>query len=266
MLLFLTALVFALIGLALGGGGLWLIVLGGSWYYLLAGLGFLVTAYLLWRGRAAALGVYAAVTLGTLVWAVWEVGFDWWQLGPRGGVIIILGLWLLLPAIRRRLGFTSPTGQDYKAGALPLGLAVLASILVAGYSMTQDPLDLSGELPAAASAAAPDLGGNVPEGDWHQYGRTGYGQRYSPLAQITTENVEKLEVAWQYQTGDVKLPEDVGETTYQVTPLKVRDTLYLCTPHNWAIALDAATGKEKWKFDSNSGMNPDRQHQTCRGV
>ncbi|KQY19800.1 glucose/quinate/shikimate family membrane-bound PQQ-dependent dehydrogenase [Rhizobium sp. Root482] len=266
MLLFLTALVFALIGLALGGGGLWLIVLGGSWYYLLAGLGFLVTAYLLWRRRAAALGVYAAVILGTLVWAIWEVGFDWWQLGPRGGVIIILGLWLLLPAIRRRLGFTSPTGQDYKAGALPLGLAVLASILVAGYSMTQDPLDLSGELPAAASAAAPDLGGNVPEGDWHQYGRTGYGQRYSPLAQITTENVKNLEVAWQYQTGDVKLPEDVGETTYQVTPLKVRDTLYLCTPHNWAIALDAATGKEKWKFDSNSGMNPDRQHQTCRGV
>ena len=266
MLLFLTALVFALIGLALGGGGLWLILLGGSWYYLLAGIGFLITAYLLWRRRAAALGVYAAMILGTLAWAIWEVGFDWWQLGPRGGVIILLGLWLLLPAIRRRLGFTSPTGQDYKAGALPLGLAVLVSILVAGYSMTQDPLDLSGELPAAASAAAPDLGGNVPEGDWHQYGRTGYGQRYSPLAQITTENVKNLEVAWEYQTGDVKLPQDVGETTYQVTPLKVRDTLYLCTPHNWAIALDAATGKEKWKFDSNSGMNPDRQHQTCRGV
>jgi quinoprotein glucose dehydrogenase len=75
-----------------------------------------------------------------------------------------------------------------------------------------------------------------------------------------------LQVAWQYQTGDVKLPDDIGETTYQVTPLKVRDTLYLCTPHNWAIALDAATGKEKWKYDPNVGLNPDRQHQTCRGV
>jgi len=64
----------------------------------------------------------------------------------------------------------------------------------------------------------------------------------------------------------VKLPDDVGETTYQVTPLKIGDTLYMCTPHNWAIALDAASGKEKWKYDSNSGMNPDRQHQTCRGV
>ncbi len=266
MLIPLTAIVFALIGLALGAGGLWLAVLGGSWYYAIAGLGFLLTAFLLFRRRGAALIVYALLILGTLGWAIWEVGFDWWQLGPRGGVIILLGLWLLLPAIRRRLGFTSPSGQIYAAGALPLAVAVIAAIAVAGYSMMQDSLDRAGELPVAASAATPDLGGTVPEGDWHQYGRTPYGQRYSPLAQITPENVGTLEVAWQYQTGDVKLPDDVGETTYQVTPLKVRDTLYLCTPHNWAIALDAASGKEKWKFDSNSGMNPDRQHQTCRGV
>ena len=106
----------------------------------------------------------------------------------------------------------------------------------------------------------------MPDGEWHQYGRTPFGQRYSPLTEITTENVSSLKVAWQYQTGDVKLPDDVGETTYQVTPLKVNDTLYLCTPHNWAIALDATTGKEKWKYDPNAGMNPDRQHQTCRGV
>ncbi|MCV9963394.1 glucose/quinate/shikimate family membrane-bound PQQ-dependent dehydrogenase [Pararhizobium sp. BT-229] len=266
MLIFLTALVFALIGLVLGAGGLWLITLGGSWYYVFAGLGFLLTAFLLFARRGAALTVYALVILGTLGWAIWEVGFDWWQLGPRGGVIILLGLWLLLPGIRRGLGFVSPSGEAYAASALPLSIAVIASIAVAGYSMTQDPLDLAGELPVGTTAATPDLGGNVPDGDWYQYGRTPYGQRYSPLAQITPENVGTLEVAWLYQTGDVKLPEDVGETTYQVTPLKIRDTLYVCTPHNWAIALDAATGKEKWKYDSNSGMNPDRQHQTCRGV
>ncbi|MDO9417277.1 glucose/quinate/shikimate family membrane-bound PQQ-dependent dehydrogenase [Pararhizobium sp.] len=266
MLLVLTALLFTAIGLFLGAGGIWLAVLGGSWYYIFAGIGFLLTAYFLFNKRSIAFLTYAVLILGTLAWAVWEVGFDWWQLGPRGGVMILLGLWLLTPFIRNRFGFVSPTGQRYAPSALPLTLSVLVAIMVAGYSMTQDPLDQAGTLPTEKVAAAADLGGTVPEGDWHQYGRTPYGQRYSPLAQITPDNVSSLEVAWQYQTGDVKRPDDVGETTYQVTPLKIRDTLYVCTPHNIAIAIDAATGAEKWRYDSNSGMNPDRQHQTCRGV
>ncbi|EYR80775.1 glucose/quinate/shikimate family membrane-bound PQQ-dependent dehydrogenase [Shinella sp. DD12] len=266
MLLTLTAALFAIIGLVLTGGGGWLLSLGGSPYYLVTGLAFLVTAVLLLRRSGAALWLYALVILGSLGWAIWEVGFDWWQLGPRGGVIVLLGLWLMLPAIRRPLGFASPTGTPYPASALPLAVAVLVSVGVAGFAMTQDAHDVAGSLPTDVVNATPALGGNVPSGEWHQYGRTQYGQRYSPLDQINTENVGTLKVAWQYQTGDVKLPDDVGETTYQVTPLKIGDTLYMCTPHNWAIALDAASGKEKWKYDSNSGMNPDRQHQTCRGV
>ncbi|ACP24531.1 glucose dehydrogenase (pyrroloquinoline-quinone) protein [Sinorhizobium fredii NGR234] len=262
----LTALFFALIGLALGAGGARLLLLGGSPYYLITGLAFLLAAWLLFRKNAAAIWVYTLIILGSLAWAIWEVGFDWWQLGPRGGVIILLGFWLLTPWIRRPLGFVSPSGERYGAVAWPLALAGLIAIGVAAYAMTQDVHDIRGDLPADVVAADPDLGGNVPAGEWHHYGRTLFGQRYSPLAQIHRENVATLEVAWQYRTGDVKLPEDIGETTYQVTPLKVKDTLFLCTPHNWAIALDAATGREKWKYDSNSGLNPDRQHQTCRGV
>jgi len=266
MLLTLTAALIAIIGLVLTGGGGWLLSLGGSPYYLVTGIAFLATAVLLFRRSAAALWLYALIVLGSLAWAIWEVGFDWWQLGPRGGVIVLLGLWLMLPAIRRPLGFASPTGTAYPASALPLAVAVVVAIAVAGYSMTQDPHDLAGTLPTKIANASPALGGNVPAGEWHQYGRTPFGQRYSPLDQINTDNVSTLKVAWQYQTGDVKKPDDVGETTYQVTPLKVGDTLYMCTPHNIAIALDAASGKEKWRYDSNPGMNPDRQHQTCRGV
>ncbi|PRD43244.1 membrane-bound PQQ-dependent dehydrogenase, glucose/quinate/shikimate family [Phyllobacterium phragmitis] len=255
MLISITALLFAAIAIALGVGGAWLAALGGSWYYIIAALGFLLTAIFLFKRRPAALWIYALVILGSLGWAVYEIGFDWWQLGTRGGVIVLLGLWLLAPWISRRTG-----------GALPLAVAVLASLAVAGYSMLQDPHDIAGSLPTEQVTANPDLGGNMPPGDWRQYGRTPYGQRYSPLDQITPENVGSLRVAWTYQTGDIKQPEDIGETTYQVTPLKVHDTLYLCTPHNWAIAVDATTGKEKWKYDPNVGFNPDRQHQTCRGV
>ncbi|MNU51967.1 Quinoprotein glucose dehydrogenase [compost metagenome] len=261
-----TAIIIALMGIALAGGGAYLLSIGGSAYYLLCGLGFLIVAALLIARKLLALHVYAVIVVASLVWAIWEVGFDWWQLGPRGGVIILLGMWLLTPWIRRPLGLISPTGARYGASAKPLALAVLAAVVIAVVSMFFDPLGQSGDLPEEKVAAAPVLGGNVPDGEWHQYGRTPYGQRYSPLDQINVDNVGSLQEVWRYQTGDVKRPDDVGETTYQVTPLKVGNALYLCTPHNLAIALDAATGKQIWKYDANSGMNPDRQHQTCRGV
>ncbi len=265
MIVSLTAVVFLLPGLFLGGGGLWLLVLGGSPFYLFAGVMMLVTGFLLWRRRSSALIVHAALIVVALIWAIYEVGFDWWQLGPRGGVIIVLGLWLLTPWVRKRLHSSGTTAIETRANPWPLGITVILAIVVALFSMTQDPYDVAGELPDAKVSGAA-FGGSVPDGEWHQYGRTPFGQRYSPLDQINKDNVKDLKLAWQYQTGDVKQPGDVGETTYQVTPLKIGDTLFMCTPHNWAIAIDAKTGKEKWKFDPNVGLNPDRQHQTCRGV
>ena len=132
--------------------------------------------------------------------------------------------------------------------------------------MLNNPHEIAGRLPSEPVASSPAYGGTVPDGDWHQYGRTPFGQRYSPLDQVNADNVASLEQAWVYQTGDVKRVDDVPETTYQVTPLKVGETLYLCTPHSWAIAIDAKTGQEKWKYDPGIPQNPDRQHQTCRGV
>lgn len=268
MLNLFTAVVFGALGLFLAIGGAQLVALSGSPYYLAAGIVLMITAVLVIARRAAALWLHGLLILASIGWAVWEVGFDWWQLGTRGGLIVLLGLWLLLPPVRRSLN-RPVVGTDATlrpASPWPVAVPVLVSLVVAGYAMTTDTYDRAGALPTEAVAAAPSYGGEVPDGEWHQYGRTPYGQRYSPLAEITTDNVDKLKVAWTYQTGDVKLPDDVGETTYQVTPLKVGDTLYLCTPHNWAIAIDAKTGKEKWKYDPNAGLNPDRQHQTCRGV
>ncbi|RWE32101.1 glucose/quinate/shikimate family membrane-bound PQQ-dependent dehydrogenase, partial [Mesorhizobium sp.] len=222
------------------------------------GLAFVVTAWLIFRRSSAGLWLYAAIVLATLCWAVWETGFDWWQLGPRGGVIVLIALWLLTPWARR--GFTGPDGRA------PLILAVLASLAVAGYSMTADPKDIGGTLGTDKVTPTANLGGDMPAGEWHFYGRTPFGQRYSPLDQITPDNVARLQPAWTYRTGDVKGPDDIGETTYQVTPLKIGDVLFICTPHNFAIAVDAATGKEKWRYDPKIKLDPNRQHQTCRGV
>ncbi|RUU00764.1 glucose/quinate/shikimate family membrane-bound PQQ-dependent dehydrogenase [Mesorhizobium sp. USDA-HM6] len=253
-----TSLVLFLIGLVLGGGGIWLAVLGGSWYYAIAGLVVLITAWLLFRRRSTSLWLYAAFVIATLFWAVWEIGFDWWQLGPRGGVIVLIALWLLTPWARRGL-----RGSD---GRAPLILAVLASLAVAGYSMTADPKDIGGSLGADKVTPTANLGGDTPAGEWHFYGRTAFGQRYSPLDRITADNVARLQPAWTYRTGDLKGPDDIEETTYQVTPLKIGDSLFICTPHNFAIAVDAATGKEKWRYDPKIKVDSNRQHQTCRGV
>ncbi|WGF86713.1 glucose/quinate/shikimate family membrane-bound PQQ-dependent dehydrogenase [Marinivivus vitaminiproducens] len=261
-----TGIVYALLGVILAAGGVWLVTLGGSWYYLLAGLGIVVTGALLIARRPAALWVYSAVLVGTLVWAVWEVGFDWWQLAPRGGLLVLLGIWLLLPWIDDHLDEGREDIPTFWQGAgVPLLVSVVLGLVAAGYAMIAPSGTPSGALPTEQRAEAPSDQG-VPPDEWHAYGRTGYGQRYSPLDQINRQNVAQLEVAWTYHTGDIRRPIDPEETTYEVTPLKVDDTLYLCTPYNLVIALDAETGEERWTFDPQVPIDTMRQHQTCRGV
>ncbi len=83
LILALTALVSAASGVVLLVGGINLLTLGGSPYYAIAGAVFVIVAALLVLRRREALALYGLFTLGSLAWAVWEVGFDWWQLGPR---------------------------------------------------------------------------------------------------------------------------------------------------------------------------------------
>jgi len=75
-----------------------------------------------------------------------------------------------------------------------------------------------------------------------------------------------LQEAWTFRTGDLKTTADPLEFTSEVTPIKIRDTLYLCTSHQKLFALDAATGKQKWTFDPHLKSDPSFQHVTCRGV
>lgn len=256
-----TALL-GLIGLGLLAAGAWLIALGGSPYYAVAGVGLLLTAVLLWLGSPAALWLYAAVVLGTLVWAVAEIGLDWWALVPRGDVVFILGLLLLLPWVTRSL--RGPAGVR-RWGGLALAASLVVAAVVGVAAMMGDESELTGDL-ATARADVPVGYGGVPDDDWWAYGRSPRGERWSPLDQVTPANVAGLEVAWTYRTGDVAGPDDPAETTYEVTPIKVGDTVYLCTPHNWVVALNAETGEERWRFDPQIEVRENLQHLTCRGV
>ncbi|MFI8690810.1 glucose/quinate/shikimate family membrane-bound PQQ-dependent dehydrogenase [Stutzerimonas kunmingensis] len=254
-----------IVGLALAAGGAKVVSLGGTWYFAIVAAGFLLTGALLLMRRRAALWVYALLMLGALGWALYEVGLDWWQLAPRGSIIAPLGVWLLTPWIPQRLGWQHFGFRAWGGAALPLMLAVVLWGAAAVYAVGHDSHDIKGMLPPPL-AEAPAMDQAVPAGDWHAYGRSQQGQRYSPLAQITPHNVERLEPVWHYQTGDLRGPDDPDETTYEVTPLKVDDSLYLCTPHNLVIALDAETGEERWRFDPEVPHSVNRQHLTCRGL
>ncbi|MDR5859235.1 glucose/quinate/shikimate family membrane-bound PQQ-dependent dehydrogenase [Halomonas eurihalina] len=248
------SLIFWLVGLALLGGGIWLITLDGSWYYALAGIVLIVVGALTRSRRPTAQMLYALFLIATTAWSLWESGYDWWPLATRLGIFLILAIPLLI------------TPKSGSRAGLALLLPVWAIIGVGTLaSLTVDAHRTEGELSRDVVSEDANIG-DTPQESWHAYGRNNLGQRYSPLEQITPENVGDLEQAWQYQTGDVKGPEDVGETTYEATPLKIGNSLFLCTPHNWLIALNADTGEEQWVYDAKVPAESSRQHQTCRGV
>mgnify|MGYP006878205389 FL=1 len=126
----LLGVLLLIMGLALLAGGVKLSMLGGSLYYLLAGIGIALTGVLLLATRRAALGLYALVLFASTVWALWEVGLDWWQLVPRLALLFALGIVLLLPWFRRPLlrGQPAPLGTGALSVAVVLaGAAALAS-------------------------------------------------------------------------------------------------------------------------------------------
>ncbi|MBK1615167.1 membrane-bound PQQ-dependent dehydrogenase, glucose/quinate/shikimate family [Rubrivivax gelatinosus] len=265
----LTGFVVLLSGIVLLAGGLWLAVIGGSWYYAGTGALLLATGVMLLRGQPSALLLYATVVAITLLWSLWEAGLDWWPLAARGDVIFVLGLWLLMPWVQRGLVHEDDwrRSRHPRGPALLLGSVLAAFALVAAGSWMHDPHELAGTTPPALGRPPQDH--SVPDGEWHAWGGTNAGRRYSPLAQLTPENVERLQVAWQYRTGDVRgRPGEPVETTYEVTPLKIGNRLLLCTPHQVVIALDATTGSALWRRAMPiQGLGTlALQHQTCRGL
>jgi quinoprotein glucose dehydrogenase len=86
--------------------------------------------------------------------------------------------------------------------------------------------------------------------EWLYYGGDPGGSRYSPLADINAENINRLQVAWQWKHWETSL-EQYGTTPgyFENTPLMIDGVLYVTTPYNSIAALDAESGKELWRFD-----------------
>ena len=103
---------------------------------------------------------------------------------------------------------------------------------------------------------------------WSSYGQDGKGHRYSSAAQINANNVDRLEIAWSFQSGAFEGKGDAARrSAFEVTPILVEEQLVLCTQFNEVISLNPGTGEENWRHDSMIPLDGHPANQfTCRGV
>ncbi len=143
-------LLLVLVGLVVGTGGVWLMALGGSWYYLPAGLLLVLTGLLLLQGNPAALPTHALLLGLTLAWSLWESGLNAWALAARGDVLWVLGLVMATPWFLR--GLEEPVPRAARRG-LAAALAVFAAVgLAALLQPATAELAIFGLTPASAAS------------------------------------------------------------------------------------------------------------------
>jgi quinoprotein glucose dehydrogenase len=125
-------------------------------------------------------------------------------------------------------------------GRLPV-IASLLAVLFVGLTSLGSPIALAGQNQNSKPTGS----------DWPAYGGGPADMRYSPLNQINLANVQKLQIAWTFDSGE--------KGGLQTNPLVVDGVVYAYTPTQKVIALDAQTGKLIWRFDSGIvGRQPDR--------
>lgn len=116
-------------------------------------------------------------------------------------------------------------------------------------------------LPAAAGAE-----------QWLHYGGDAGGQKFSPLKTINTGNVRRLEVAWEYHTGELERHPELQTklAKVQVNPILLPERagghLMICTPFGRVVALDPATGRERWVYDPEARIGGYAQADDPEGL
>lgn len=253
----LVQIVFALI---LYFGGTYLLYLDGSSYYLIAGILLLISGIYLFKNKLLGAKIFAGIFVYTLIWTIWEVGDRYWGWIPRVATIAVFALFitLLLPYIEQ--------GVSKKISRILTALVILCFVIAGAlawfphYSIFDQK-----QIPDKAFAQY-HSDSQQPAEDWRYYGRDAYGTRFSPINQITPENINQLKQVWVTRTGDMPPVDKKNKWAAQTTPIKVNDALYLCTATNNMLKLDARTGKKIWEYNHNLAYEKLPSTAVCRGV
>ena len=244
-----TAIVIGIFAAALFWQGATLLGMGGTPYYVVAGLAMLVAAWDLFCGRPRGFVIFSGVLLLTLAWAVYESGSGFWTVGSRIWIIGLFAVWLCLPMIRRGL-WPQPIPKLFSLRSVQLSAVasalVLGAMCVNQFSGTN--VDFEPKQYGPAQNAS----------DWNAYGGNKAGTRYAPFETINADNVNQLQRAWEVRTGVAG--------RFSGTPLQIGDGIYLCTAQNVMISLDPDNGEERWRFDPKNETPPYSLFGNCRGV
>lgn len=251
--LWLFVIVLAAVGLTLLAGGVVLVSVGGSEYYVAVGLAVLATAVALIRRSRQVYLIYGGLLAATLAWSLWEVGLDGWAVAPRVLGPGVLGMLLLLLPTG---GWRGTSSRWWMAG--PALAILLAVVLAAVLAMRDDREDRPlAALRAPKSEAAPI--------DWRHWGQSVAGTRHVETDQINAKNVHRLQLAWRF---DSDVPPQLYPS-FETTPLAVDGRLFVCLQPGIVVALDQDTGKQLWRYTTPNFAKFDFTKVfggKCRGV
>ena len=183
--------------------------------------------------------------LASLIWATTEAGLAPWPLVARLSGPAICGVFVALAA-------RGGAGRIASLAASAICIALVGTAFLRPH-----PESIVGAQPA--ELARPIA---VAEANWLNWGNDPGGSHYSAATDITPDNARTLQVAWIYHAGpDAAAP----APTFEGVPIEADGLLTLCTPANDVVALDAATGRQVWRWQAQTDMRG-VMATTCRGV
>ena len=256
-------MVLGLIGIVLTVGGAWLVALGGSPYYVIAGVAMLASAWFLFRGRLLGGWIYLGLFILSAIWGFAEARGNAWAMVPWliAPLVLLVAVLLVMPTLTR---------ADSRWRLAGGGIALALVFVIASFAVTrqQSAASACAALPAQCFAGH---AGPVAVADRRRLAVLWRDQRGMALLAADADRSDQRRQASGRcgkctPTGCPTDPDYAKLYGTENTPLKVGNLLYTCTAKNMIIALDAATGKPVWRVDPKVPDTWIPYTTACRGV